>query len=155
MCRDDSEYTNLFLLQCFLFLKERQVLMNKIRDIESSVIDKNENSLCYALFGKESMNIGENIHILNATIEYLLSTEINVPLKKSKPLQLITTTTMNDSIFLSSTSPFSFSLSIPLIPRYTQIILYLDTVFVCVCHFLYILFLFCMYLCNCSNCTCV
>ena len=86
MCRDDSEYTNLFLLQCFLFLKERQVLMNKIRDIESSVIDQNENSLCYALFGKESMNVGENIHILNATIEYLLSTEINVPLKKSKPL---------------------------------------------------------------------
>ena len=56
--------------------------MNKTRDIDSSLIDQSENSLCYTLlFGKENMNESENAHILNATIEYILSTErLNVPL---------------------------------------------------------------------------
>ena len=56
--------------------------MNKICDIDSSLIDQNENSLCYTLlFGKENMNGSENTHILIATIEYILSTErCNVPL---------------------------------------------------------------------------
>ena len=44
--------------------------MNKIRDIDSSLIDQNENSLCYTLrFGKENMNDSDNAHILNATTE--------------------------------------------------------------------------------------
>ena len=34
MCGKDIESTNHFLLQCSLFLNERQVLMNKIRDID-------------------------------------------------------------------------------------------------------------------------
>ena len=77
-----DEIQNLFLFQCSLFLKERQVLMNKIHDIDSSLIDQNENSLCYTLlFGKEHMNDSENTHILKAEIEYILSTErFNVPL---------------------------------------------------------------------------
>ena len=56
--------------------------MNKICDIYSSLIDQNENSLCYALlFGKKNMNDSENTHILKATIEYILSTvRFNVPL---------------------------------------------------------------------------
>ena len=82
MCGKDIESTNRFLLQCSLFLTERQIFMNKIRDIDSSLIDQNENSLCYTLlFGKENMNDSEKTHILNATIEYILSTErFNVPL---------------------------------------------------------------------------
>ena len=56
--------------------------MNKIRDIDISLIDQNENSLCYTLlFGKDKMNGSEDAHILNATIEYILATErFNVPL---------------------------------------------------------------------------
>ena len=82
MCGKDIESANHFFLQCSLFLKESQVLMNKIRDTDSSLIDQNEDSLCYTLvFGKENMNDSENTHILNATIEYILSTErFNVPL---------------------------------------------------------------------------
>ena len=38
MCGKDIESINHFLLQCSLFLNKRQVLMNKIRDIDSSVI---------------------------------------------------------------------------------------------------------------------
>ena len=76
MCGKDIESTNHFLLQCSLFLNERQVLMKKIRDIDSSLIDQNENSLCYTLlFGKENMNDNEKTHILKATIEYILSAD--------------------------------------------------------------------------------
>ena len=50
MCGKDIESANHFLLKCSLFLKERQVLMNKICDIDSSLIDQNENYLCYTLF---------------------------------------------------------------------------------------------------------
>ena len=50
--------------------------MNKIRDIDSSLIDQNENSLCYTLlFGKENMNGSKNTQILKATIGYILTTE--------------------------------------------------------------------------------
>ena len=56
--------------------------MNKICDNDSSFTNQNEISLFYTLlFGKENMNDSENPHILNATIEYILSTEkFNVPL---------------------------------------------------------------------------
>ena len=82
MCGKDIESANHFLLQCSLFLNERYVLMNKIRDIDSSLIDQNEKSLCYTLlFGKENMNDSKNTHILKGTIEYISSTErFNVPL---------------------------------------------------------------------------
>ena len=82
MCGKDIESTNHFLLQCFLFLNEMQVLMNKTRDIDCSLIDQNEKSHCCALlFGKENMNNSENTYILKATIEYILSTErFHIPL---------------------------------------------------------------------------
>ena len=82
MCGKDIESANHFLLQCSLFLNERQVLRNKIRDIDSSLTDQNENSLCYTfLLRKENMNDSENTHVLKATIEHILSTEkFNVPL---------------------------------------------------------------------------
>ena len=82
ICGKDIESTNHFLLQCSLFLNERQVLMNKICDIDSSLVDQNENSLCYTLLlGKQNMNGSESTHILKATIEYILSTErFNFPL---------------------------------------------------------------------------
>ena len=55
--------------------------MHKVRDTDSSLIEKNENSLCYVLlFDKENMNDSDNAHILNATMEYVLSTErFNAP----------------------------------------------------------------------------
>ena len=56
--------------------------MNKIRDMDSSLIDQNENSLCYTLlFGKQNMNDSKNAQTLNVTLEYILSTErFDVPL---------------------------------------------------------------------------
>ena len=56
--------------------------MNKICDIDSSLIDQNENSLCYTLlFGKENMNESENTNVLKETIKHILSSErFKVPL---------------------------------------------------------------------------
>ena len=84
MCKKDIESRNHFLLQCSLFLNKRQFFIKKFRDIDISLIDQNENSLCYMLlFGKENMNDSENTHILKAKIEYILSTErFNVPLSE-------------------------------------------------------------------------
>ena len=45
----DIESKNHFLLECFLLLKERKVLMNKIRDICSSLTNENEISVFYTL----------------------------------------------------------------------------------------------------------
>ena len=91
MCGEDIESTNHFLLQSSLFLKESEVHVNTFCDIDSRLIEQNKNSLCYD---------SENAHILNATIEYILSTErFNVfYLNKSKLLQLILTTVMTDLI---------------------------------------------------------
>ena len=65
-----------------VFHKERQVLINKINDIDSSLTKQNEISLFYTLlFDKENLNNSEKTHILNTTIEYILSAEkLNVPL---------------------------------------------------------------------------
>ena len=47
MYKKDIESTNHLLIQCILFLKERQV--NKIRDVDRSLIGQNEKCLCYTL----------------------------------------------------------------------------------------------------------
>ena len=56
--------------------------MNKTHNIDSSLNGQNENFLCYTLLsGKVNTNDSKNAHILNATIEYILSTgRFNVPL---------------------------------------------------------------------------
>ena len=66
-------------------------------------------TLCYIfLFGKENMNVSKNAHILNATIEYILSEKGStcLCLNKSKPLQFITTTVINDFIVIELNIPF-------------------------------------------------
>ena len=76
MCGKDIKSTNHFLLQYFLYIKDREVLVNKVRDIDSSLIDQNENYLCYTIFYvQENMNGNENAHIFNARMEYILATE--------------------------------------------------------------------------------
>ena len=57
--------------------------MNKIREIDSSLIDQNENSIrvIHLFLVKKTMNDSELTHILKATLEYILSTErFNIPL---------------------------------------------------------------------------
>ena len=56
--------------------------MEKIHNIEISILDQNENYLCYnLLFGSDKLSVIKNVSILSAIIEYILSTErFNVPL---------------------------------------------------------------------------
>ena len=58
--------------------------MEKIRDVEISILDQNTNYLCYTLlFGSDKLSdfIVTIVCILSATTEYSLSTErFNVPL---------------------------------------------------------------------------
>ena len=56
--------------------------MEKICDVEISILDQNENFLCYTLFfGSDNLNDVKNLSRLNATVEYIISTEsFNVPL---------------------------------------------------------------------------
>ena len=56
--------------------------MEKICDVEISILNKNENCLCYTLFfGSDKLNDVKNLSRLNATVEYIISTEsFNFPL---------------------------------------------------------------------------
>ena len=82
ICGTNIESTNHFLLQCSLYLFERQTLMEKIGDVEISILDQNETYLCYTLlFGSNKLSDFKSVCIFSATIEYILSTEMfNVPL---------------------------------------------------------------------------
>ena len=50
--------------------------MKKICDVEISILDQNENCLCYTLFfGSDKLNDVKNLSRLNATVEYIISTK--------------------------------------------------------------------------------
>ena len=82
ICGTNIESTNHFLLQYPLYLSERQTLTEKIRDVEISILDQNENCLCYTLlFGSDKLSDFKNVCTLSANIEYNLLTErFDVPL---------------------------------------------------------------------------
>ena len=65
-----------------MYLSERQSLMEEIRNVEISILDQNENCLCYALlFGTDKLNDPKSVCILNATkkgnIQKALSTQLS------------------------------------------------------------------------------
>ena len=73
ICRINIESTNHFLLQYPLYLSERQTLMEKIHNAEISILDQNENYLCYTLlFCSDKLSDFKSVCILSATIEYIL-----------------------------------------------------------------------------------
>ena len=82
ICGTNIESTNHFLLQYPLYLSERQTLMEKIHNAEISILDQNENYLCYTLlFCSDKLSDFKSVCILSATIEYTLLTEkFNAPL---------------------------------------------------------------------------
>ena len=66
ICGTNIESTKHFFLQYPLYLSERQTLMEKIRDVEISILDQNENYLCYTLlFGSDKLSDFKNVCILN------------------------------------------------------------------------------------------
>ena len=62
-------------LYCPLFRSQRNTLLSTVNDIDSSLTNVNDTILTYILlFGKASLDISVNTLILNATMNYIIST---------------------------------------------------------------------------------
>ena len=75
-CGNDTETTTHFFLHCPSFHTPRQTLLNNIRNINEQILSHGEDQLIQTfLYGNPNFNLTVNRLILNATIEYLISTE--------------------------------------------------------------------------------
>ena len=81
-CNSGIETTAHFLLHCPNFNTQRQTLFDKIATIDANILIENENNIInILLFGKPNSEDRFNKQILNASIEFILSTErFNIPL---------------------------------------------------------------------------
>ena len=65
-----------FFLHCTHFSNQRLTLINKIKDIDKRIFDKNDSLITQTLlFGDEKLSITDNKYILEAAIEFLISSE--------------------------------------------------------------------------------
>ena len=75
-CGNDIETTTYFSLHCPGFHSHRQTLMNNIRKINEQILSHGEDQLIQTfLCGNPNFKLIVNRLILNATIEYLISTK--------------------------------------------------------------------------------
>ena len=75
-CGNDTETTAHFFLHCSSFHNPRQTLLNNIRTINQKILSHGENQLIQTfLYSNPNYNLTVNRLILNATIEYQISTE--------------------------------------------------------------------------------
>ena len=71
----DVEANTPFFLYCPWFSNQRYTLLSSINDIDSSSTNTNDTTLTHILlFGKPSLDISANPLILNATMNYVIST---------------------------------------------------------------------------------
>ena len=76
-CNSGIETTAHFLLHCPNFSTQRQTLFDKIATIDANILIENENNIInILLFGKSNSEDRFNKKILNASIKFILSTEI-------------------------------------------------------------------------------
>ena len=74
-CGLDIETTSYYFLHCPLFHAERSTRLNNINEIDSIIFNKSESVMTrILLYGDESFKDEVNLLILNATIDYVLST---------------------------------------------------------------------------------
>ena len=75
-CGLDIESTARFLLHCPRYITERRTLVSTIENIDNNLLDFCEPVLIRTLlFGSNSFDTDANTNIINATIEYILSTK--------------------------------------------------------------------------------
>ena len=75
-CGNDTETATHFFLHCSSFYTPRQTLLNNIRNINEQILSHDEDQLIQTfLYSNPNFNLTVNRLILNATIEYLISTE--------------------------------------------------------------------------------
>ena len=75
-CGLDIEPTSHFLLHCPTFNDERYTLLNTLNNVDCKLLELTKPSLLPTLlYGNTLFDEEKNTRILNATIEYILSTE--------------------------------------------------------------------------------
>ena len=75
-CGLDIESTSHFLLHCPTFNDERYTFLSTLNNIDCSLLELTKSSLLQTLlYGNTLFDKEKNTRILNATIEYILSTE--------------------------------------------------------------------------------
>ena len=73
-CGNFVESTTHFFLHCTHFSNQRLTLINKIKDIDKRIFDKNDSLITQTLlFGDEKLSITDSKSILEATIQFLIS----------------------------------------------------------------------------------
>ena len=75
-CRQgEVESCTHFLLHCSNFSNERQALLNSIKKVDSTILQRSDSDITrILLFGNESFDVNMNTAILNATIDFLITT---------------------------------------------------------------------------------
>ena len=74
-CDLDVETNTHFFLYCPLFTNQRRTLLSTVNDIDSSLTNTNDSILTHILlFGKASLDTSANTLLLNATMNYIIST---------------------------------------------------------------------------------
>ena len=75
-CNSSIESTSNFLLLCPIFHDKRLTLLSTLNNIDSKILDSNDSFLTQTLlFGSTLFDSETNTLVLNATIDYILSTE--------------------------------------------------------------------------------
>ena len=74
-CGLDIETTSHYFLNCSLFYTEQSTLLSNINEIDSTILNKSDLVVTrILLYGNESFKDEVNLLILNATIDFVLST---------------------------------------------------------------------------------
>ena len=73
--KDEVETSSHYLLHCSNYSEERLALLNTIKNIEMSILQQSDSKFTRVLlFGDTSFDNNKNTFILNATIDYIIST---------------------------------------------------------------------------------
>ena len=75
-CGQDIESITHFFLHCPFFINERRTLLSTICSLDSKLLDSNDYDLTQTLlFGNTSQTSSNNFKIINASIDYILSSK--------------------------------------------------------------------------------
>ena len=75
-CGQDIESTTHFFLHCPFFINERRTLLSTIRSLDSKLLDFTDYDLTQTLlFGNTSQTSSSNFKIINASVDYILSSK--------------------------------------------------------------------------------
>ena len=72
-CVEGIERSCHYLLHCPIYFNERLTLLNVIKGIDTSILERNDSETTKVLlYGKSSLNKTSNTYILKATMNFLL-----------------------------------------------------------------------------------